>query len=66
MQLSQQAIDEFKAIYKKEYNEDISDDEAREKGTRLLRIFQVMQEVHTRTRRKAMQQADHKTPSPEF
>ena len=45
MQLSPEAIDEFKAIYKKEYGEDISDDEARDMGTRFLRVLKVIQDV---------------------
>ena len=45
MQLSQEAIDEFKEIYRKEYGKEISDDEAREMGTRLMRVLLVIQEV---------------------
>lgn len=45
MQLTQEAIDEFKEIYKKEYGKEISDDEAREMGTRLLRVFKIIQDV---------------------
>ena len=45
MQLTQEAIDEFKAIYKSEFKEQISDDEAREMGTRLLRVFRVLLDV---------------------
>ena len=45
MQLTQEAIDEFKAIYKKEFGEEISDAEALEMGTRLLRVFHVLLEV---------------------
>ena len=45
MQLTQEAIDEFKAIYKKEFGEDISDAEALEMGTRLLRVFHILLEV---------------------
>lgn len=45
MQLTQEAIDEFKAIYKTEFGEDISDAQAREMGTRLLRVFHILLEV---------------------
>ena len=45
MQLTQEAIDEFKVIYKKQFGEDISDAEALEMGTRLLRVFRVLLEV---------------------
>ena len=57
MQLSQQAINEFKAIYKKEYGEEISDAQARDMGTRLLRVFMVMFEVDTHSHKQ--------TPQPE-
>jgi len=42
MQLSQEDIEEFKAIYKKEYGVDISDADALEMGTRLLRVVKVV------------------------
>ena len=45
MQLSQKAIDEFKEIYREEYGKEISDAEARDMGTRLLRILEVIQDV---------------------
>lgn len=48
MQLSPQAIQEFKQIYREEYGKEISDDEAREAGTRLVRVFKVICEVETR------------------
>lgn len=40
--LSKKAIDEFKAIYKKEFNEDLSYEEALEKGTKLINLFKVI------------------------
>lgn len=45
MQLTQADIDEFKAIYRKEYGVDISDAEALEMGTRLLRVVKVVVDV---------------------
>ena len=45
MQLTQADIDEFKAIYRKEYGVDISDAEALEMGTRLLRAVKVVVDV---------------------
>ncbi len=41
-QLSHQAIEEFKAIYRDEFGEDISDDEAQEIDLRLLRLFDLL------------------------
>lgn len=42
MQLSPQAIQDFRRIYRAEYGVDISDDEAREMGTRIVRLFMVI------------------------
>lgn len=41
-QLSREAIDEFKAIYQAEFGAVLSDDEAREIATRLLRFFGIL------------------------
>ena len=41
-QLSRQAIDEFKAIYRDEFGQELSDDEAQEIATRLLRFFGIL------------------------
>ena len=37
--LSKEALEEFKAIYKKEYNEDISDEDALEMAVNLLNMM---------------------------
>jgi len=42
MALNKEAIREFKAIYKKEFNEDISDDKAQELGQNLISLFKVI------------------------
>lgn len=63
MHLTQEAIDEFKAIYKSEFKEDISDDEAREMGTRLLRVFRVLLDVsHEGTENKPPNGLPQKQP----
>ncbi len=41
-QLSRQAIDEFKAIYKEEFGQTLSDDEVQEIAVRLLRFFGIL------------------------
>jgi len=41
-QLSRLAIDEFKAIYKDEFGQELSDDEAQEIAMRLLRFFGIL------------------------
>lgn len=40
--LSRKAIEEYKAIYKKEFGEDSTDTEAEEQGMNLLRLFQII------------------------
>jgi len=42
MLLTQEALNEFKAIYQRQFGEEISDDQAREMGSRLLRVFRVL------------------------
>ena len=41
-QLSRDAIDEFRAIYKDEFGKTLSDDEVQEIALRLLRFFGVL------------------------
>jgi hypothetical protein len=41
-QLSRQAVDDFKAIYKEEFGKSLSDDEVREIAIRLLRFFGIL------------------------
>jgi len=40
--ISKKAIDDFKSIYKQEFNESISDQEAKEKGEKLLLLFSLV------------------------
>ena len=42
MQLSPDAIKDFKAIYLKEYGVELSDEEAEDKAQRLLRFFRAV------------------------
>jgi hypothetical protein len=42
MALSKKAIEEFKAIYKKEFKKDISDDKAQELGQNLIDLFRII------------------------
>jgi hypothetical protein len=41
-QLSQEALAEFKATYKEEFGEELSDKEAHEMALRLLRFFGIL------------------------
>lgn len=42
MPLSKEAIEEYKEIHKKVFGEEISDEEAHEQGSRLLRLFKAI------------------------
>jgi hypothetical protein len=42
MKLSQKSIDEFKAIYREEFGEEISDDKAQEMGLGLLKLLRLL------------------------
>jgi hypothetical protein len=41
-QLSREAIEEFKAIYREEFGETLSDDDVQEIAMRLLRFFGIL------------------------
>jgi hypothetical protein len=43
-QLSSKAIEDFKAIYREEYSEEVSDGEAQEMGLRLLNFLKLLLE----------------------
>jgi hypothetical protein len=45
MPLPRSAIEELKAIYRKHYGKDLTDDEAWAMGHRLLRVFAVLMRV---------------------
>jgi len=40
--LSKQAIEEYREIYKKEYSKDISYEDAKDQGERLVGLFQIL------------------------
>lgn len=42
MQISREALDEFKKIYEEEFGEVISDAEALEMGQRLISLFEII------------------------
>lgn len=51
MPLTQKAIDELKAIYRRKYGEDLPDDKAWEMGNRLLRLFAVLTRAPAETKK---------------
>ena len=46
--ISQEALKEYKEIYKKEFGKDISDAEALEQATRLLRLIEIIYKPMTK------------------
>jgi hypothetical protein len=42
VQISKERLDEFKRIYKKQFKNDISDSEALEKATKLIRLIEII------------------------
>ena len=45
MNLPREAIEEFKEIYKKEFGEELPDDETSQKANNLIELFQIIAEV---------------------
>lgn len=52
MQLSKEAIEKYKKIYKEVEGKEISDKEAREQGTRLVNLFRVLLRVNNKIDKK--------------
>lgn len=48
MILSQKSVDEYKKIFKKVYKKDITDEEAREQGQRLINFFEILIDIDKR------------------
>ncbi len=42
MQISKKALDEFNRIYEKEFDEDLTDDEANERASRVIQLFKII------------------------
>jgi hypothetical protein len=42
MRISPEAIEEFKKIYREEFGDDLTDDQAQECALRFLRLFQLL------------------------
>jgi len=42
MRLSKEALEEFKQIYKEEFGEDLTDAEAEEMATRVMRLYELL------------------------
>jgi hypothetical protein len=61
MGLSKEAINEFKAIYREEFGEEISNAEAQELGESLISLFKV---IYRPIPRKDKQNPSSKDPEP--
>lgn len=48
--LSPQAVEEYRKIFKKEFGEDISYEEAELQGTRLVKLFQIFLQIDHRVK----------------
>ncbi|MDD4931166.1 MAG: hypothetical protein PHG66_03380 [Candidatus Colwellbacteria bacterium] len=59
MSLSDKAIKEFQEIYKKKYGKDISPEEARDAGERLVGLFEVLFDSHVAELRLKEKLKDH-------
>ncbi len=58
MELSQEAIEEFKRIYTEEVGEDISDEETRELGENLISLFKIIYRPLPRAKKKNQEESD--------
>lgn len=52
--LSKQAIEEYRKIFKEEFGQDITEAEAEEQGTRLLKFFEILIKVDQRSKTKSI------------
>jgi hypothetical protein len=51
MHVSDEKLQEFKEIWKKEYDEDLTDDQAREYGENMVRVFETLFHIDQRVQR---------------
>ncbi len=51
--ISKEQLEKFKLIYKKEFNREISDQEALEQATKLLRLVEIIYESFIEDKRKS-------------
>lgn len=61
--ISQEALKEYKEIYKKEFGKDISDAEALEQATRLLRLIEIIYKPMTKKEFDKVQERRKSTPT---
>ncbi len=59
--ISKEHLEKFKSIYKKRFGKDLSDQEALEKGTKLLRLVEIIYKPMTRKELKYLQERRKET-----
>lgn len=59
--ISKERLQKFKQIYKKRFNKDLSDQEALEKATRLLRLVEIVYKPMTQEEYNALQKRREET-----
>lgn len=62
MGLSKEAINEFKAIYREEFGEEISDAEAQELGESLISLFKIIYRPLPKSGKQNLSSEDNKDP----
>ena len=62
MGLSKKAIEEYKAIYREELKEEISDAEAQELGESLISLFRIIYRPLPKSGRQNLSKEDDKDP----
>ncbi len=61
MGLSKKAIEEFKKIYSQEFEEEISDEQAKELGENLLNLFKIIYRPIPKSREEGREKKDKDT-----
>jgi len=59
--ISEERLEEFKRIYKKEFGEDLSDQDALEKATKLLRLVEIIYKPMTQEEYDKLQKRREET-----
>ena len=52
MSISDESVQEFKVIFRKEYNKELTDEEARECGENLLRVYKALLDMDRKQKKE--------------
>jgi len=61
MQIPKEHLDKFKKIYKKQFKEELSDSEALEKATKLIRLIEIVYKPMTEEEYEILQKRREET-----